>query len=81
MYDPPIYEPEIVVAPPIEAALVSDSGGEGQHSLSLPFPTRGRPHNDMTFTVKLIYSLVLAAIIALVFGGSAAALSSLSEIF
>ncbi len=81
MYEPPIYEPEIVVLPPVEAALLADSSGEGKHIFPLPFPTGGRPHNEMTFTVKLFYSLVLAAIIALVFGGCAAALSSLSEMF
>ena len=80
VYDPPIYDPAIVVEAISDEAVISETNGVG-HSFPLPFPTRGRPRNDMTFTAKLIYSLVLAAIIALVFGGAAAALSGLSEIF
>lgn len=79
-YDPAIYDPAIVVETVPGEAVISEPN-DGGHSFPLPFPTRGRPRNDMTFTAKLTYSLVLAAIIALVFGGAAAALSGLSEIF
>jgi DNA-binding CsgD family transcriptional regulator len=77
LYDPPIYEPEIVAEPqPDGAPTLERTAG-----FPLPFPTRGRPRNDLTFAGKLVYSLVLSAIIALVFGGSIAALSGLSELF
>lgn len=81
LHSPLIYEPPTLAEPPKLAAPSSDENDNARHGFPLPFPTRGRPHNDLTLIGKLIYSLVLAAIIALVFGGSAAALSSLSEIF
>lgn len=51
------------------------------HDLPLPFPTRSRPVNDMGLGAKLIYVVVLAALVALVFGGTVAALAGLSELF
>ncbi len=77
IYDPTIYDPAIVVEPqPDDASTLDRMAG-----FPLPFPTQGRPRNDLTFAGKLAYSLVLSAIIALVFGGSIAALSGLSELF
>lgn len=51
------------------------------HEIPLPFPTRSRPENDMGLGAKLIYVVVLAALVALVFGGMVAALNGLSELF
>lgn len=76
-YDPVIYDPVIVGEPqPSEASPVDRTVG-----FPLPFPTPGRPLNDLTLAGKLLYSLVLSALIALIFGGSIAALSGLSELF
>jgi len=79
-YSPPIYEPLIVgegTTPPAHPPH-----GDGEHwGFPMPFPTRGRPANDLTFTGKIIYALVLAALIALVFGGAVSSLSGLSDIF
>lgn len=77
IYDSAIYEPLIVAEPqPADASTLDRTAG-----FPLPFPTQGRPINDLTLAGKLIYSLVLSALIALVFGGSIAALSGLSELF
>jgi len=77
VYDPTIYDPAIVAETPSDDASTLDRTA----GFPLPFPTQGRPRNDLTFAGKLAYSLVLSAIIALVFGGSIAALSGLSELF
>lgn len=77
VYDPTIYDSAIVVETHSDDASTLDRTA----GFPLPFPTQGRPRNDLTFAGKLAYSLVLSAIIALVFGGSIAALSGLSELF
>ena len=51
-----------------------------RRNMPLPFPTRERPHNDLTFAQKIAYALLLAAMMALIFGGAIAALSGLTEI-
>ena len=71
VYDPAIYKPTIVVEPqPDDASILGRTAG-----FPLPFPTQGRPRNDLTFAGKLAYSLALSAIICLGFGRSIAALS------
>lgn len=77
IYDPVIYDGIILAEPQADAASALDRTA----GFPLPFPTQGRPINDLTLAGKLIYSLVLSALIALVFGGSVAALSGLSELF
>lgn len=77
VYDRPIYREEIMAEQPSAGALAPP----GTSGFPVPFPTTGRPINDMTLAGKLTYSLVLAAVVILVFGGAIAALSGLSELF
>lgn len=80
MYSSPIYRPAMLGVAPTDPAKVIPER-PSFHSLLLPFPTRDRPVNDMSFGAKLTYVVVLAALIALVFGGMVAALTGLSELF
>lgn len=80
LYSSPIYG-----SPMLGEAVPNPAKGAperpGIQALPLPFPTRDRPVNDMSFGLKLTYVVVLAALIALVFGGMVAALTGLSELF
>lgn len=80
LYSSPIYG-----SPMLGEAVPNPAKGAperpGIQGLPLPFPTRDRPVNDMSFGLKLTYVVVLAALIALVFGGMVAALTGLSELF
>ena len=80
LYSSPIYGSTMLgEAVPNPAKVASERSGI--QGLPLPFPTRDRPVNDMSFGLKLTYVVVLAALIALVFGGMVAALTGLSELF
>lgn len=80
VYSQPIYDPSMMGGQPPDRAVAAAEKSSSQ-ALSLPFPTRDRPVNDMSFGAKLLYVVVLAALIALVFGGMVAALTGLSELF
>jgi len=82
LYSPPIYS-STSIDPGAAALPLSERDDEGnrQPGFPLPFPTQRRPLNDLTFGNKLIYAVLLAALIALIFGGGVAALAGLSEIF
>lgn len=76
----PIYEPSSVAETPRAVAVLPQDGGQ-HRNFPMPFPTRGRTDNDLSLIGKINYALLLAALIALIFGGSAAALSGFSELF
>jgi len=82
VYNPPIYSPTSV-EPAADRGPSSDRQDEGmrQPGIPLPFPTQRRPRNDLSFGRKLITAVILAALIALIFGGGVAALAGLSELF
>jgi DNA-binding CsgD family transcriptional regulator len=80
LYSPPPYGPSMLAEPsPDRAGAVTET--PQPLGFPLPFPTRDRPVNDLSFGAKLLYVVGLAALIALVFGGTVAALSGLSELF
>lgn len=81
LYSPAIYGPTIV-EPEGEMAASSPRQARDvwQSDLPMPFPTKRRPINDLHLIHKLAYALVLAALIALIFGGGVTALAGLSQI-
>lgn len=79
-YRSPIYGATMMAEPTVNKAVEVAEKPTIQ-GLPLPIPTRDRPVNDMGLGAKLIYVVVLAALIALVFGGMVAALNGLSELF
>jgi hypothetical protein len=80
-YTPPPYVPDTIPEAAPEQPSTQQEHEERHPAIPLPFPTAGRPNNDLSFGGKLAYSLLLAALIALVFGGGVAALSGLSDLF
>lgn len=82
LYSSPIYSPPIVDAGTDPGPSPhQDEKGTRQPLIPLPFPTQWRPRNDLTLGAKLIYAAILAALIALIFGGGVATLAGLSQIF
>ncbi len=79
-YRSPIYGATMMGEPVVNEAVEVAEKPTIQ-GVPLPIPTRDRPVNDMGLGAKLIYVVVLAALIALVFGGMVAALNGLSELF
>ncbi len=79
LYSPPIYRPEILGEEPLSAPE-QPHGDEQPSEFPWPFPTPGKPTNDLSFGGKLASAFIIAALIALTFGGSVAALSGLSEL-
>lgn len=81
LYSPPIYRPALVEPAVNEGpSPQQDEKGNRQPVLPLPFPTQWRPRNELTLGAKLIYAVILAALIALIFGGGVATLAGLSQI-
>lgn len=82
VYDPTPYAPTIVADPvPSAPILEAEKRGERHSAFPLPFPTRERPTNDLSIGMKITYSVLLAAMIVLIFGGAVTALSGLSKLF
>lgn len=79
-YTQPIYAPNTVPEAAITSSIALDAES-GAFDFPMPFPTSGRPINDLSFVGKMAYALLLAAFIALIFGGAIAALSGLSTLF
>ena len=77
---PPIYESSPVGGTPGTVAVQPQDGAR-HWNIPMPFPTPGRTENDLSLIGKINYALLLAALVALVFGGTAAALSGLSDLF